>query len=475
VKLIFINRFFHPDHSATSQLLSDLAFALARRGHSVAVVTSRQRYDAPGETLPPRESIGGVAVHRIWTSRFGRANLAGRAIDYATFYLSAAWRLWRLARAGDVVIAKTDPPMLSAVVGPLCRWRRARLVNWLQDIFPETAEALGVGGRAGQALFRLLRGQRNRSLRAAHMNVVLGRRMAGRVLDLGVPDERMSIVPNWADGGNIVPVEPGANALRAAWQLEDAFVVGYSGNLGRAHEIDTLVQAMAILEAQETRAAQGAAVPEQEPAAAHQNGAGHGKREWGAGSGEWVLRAPHPPLPIPHSTLPSDHDGPSGRPVRWLFIGSGALLDALKAEVARRGLASVRFKPYQAQARLAESLSAADVHLVSLRPALEGLIVPSKLYGIAAAGRPTVFVGDADGEIASAIAQHACGVTVAMGDGPALARTIAGLAAEPDACRRMGQRARAAFEAEFDKPMALERWEKLLLEVAGGCSQSPRP
>src|SRR5574342_267951 len=110
----------------------------------------------------------------------------------------------------------------------------------------------------------------------------------------------------------------------------------------------------------------------------------------------------------------------AARPVVWLFIGSGALLGTLQAEVERRRLTSVRFKPYQPKQRLAESLSAADVHLVSLRPTLEGLIVPSKFYGIAAAGRPTIFVGDEDGEIAQLIARHECGRTVATGDGKAL-------------------------------------------------------
>ena len=410
MKLIFINRFFHPDHSATSQLLSDLAFALAKGGRAVAVIASRQRYDAPMDALPARETIDGVAVYRVWTTRFGRASLVGRAVDYATFYLSAAWRLWRLAGPGDVAIAKTDPPMLSVVAGPLCRRRGARLVNWLQDIFPEAAQALGIGGRAARAPLRLLRRLRGRSLRTAHMNVVLGRRMAERVCALGVPVERVRIIPNWADGAGIAPVEPAANALRREWQLSDAFVVGYSGNLGRAHEIDTLLEAMTLLE----------------------------------------------------KASPSQH-----RRVLWLFIGSGALFEVLQTEVARSRLTSARFKPYQPKARLAESLSAADVHLVSLRPALEGLIVPSKFYGIAAAGRPAIFVGDEKGEIARLIAQHACGRTVDMGDGTALAETILELAANPELCRSMGQRARQAFEAEFDKPIALARWEQLLREVSG--------
>jgi len=414
MRLIFINRYFHPDHSATSQLLSDLAFVLADRGHEVAVITGRQRYDAPADTLPPRETASGVAIHRVWTTRFGRANLIGRTIDYATFYLTAGWRLWRLARPGDVVVAKTDPPMLSVVALPICRRRGARLVNWLQDIFPETAQALGIGGRATRWPFALARWLRSRSLKGADMNTVLGRRMAECVAGLGVPAERIRILPNWADGANIVPVPPDSNALRREWGLDDAFVVGYSGNLGRAHDVDTLLQAMTLLQAR--AAAAGSGTPR--------------------------------------------------RPVLWLFIGSGALLDRLKAEVSRRRLAAVRFQPYQPKRQLAESLSAADVHLVSLRPELEGLIVPSKLYGIAAAGRPTLFIGDEDGEVARLLAEHKCGQTVPAGEGRALADAILDLAANPGVCRWMGQRARAAFTADFDKPIALGRWERLLQEVA---------
>ena len=181
VKLIFLNRFFYPDHSATSQMLSDVAFGLAQRGYAVSIIASRQRYDAPGDKLRTREMINGVAVYRIWTSRFGRQNLFGRTIDYATFYLSAAWRLWRLAQSRDVVIAKTDPPMLTIIAAPICRLRGARLVGWLQDIFPETAEALGVGGRTARLAYAIMRKLRNKSLEAAVICVVLGEHMAETV------------------------------------------------------------------------------------------------------------------------------------------------------------------------------------------------------------------------------------------------------------------------------------------------------
>ena len=109
MKIIFLNRFFFPDISATSQMLSDLAFFLAGQGHEVTVITSRQLYDAPNAGLPAKETVNGVAVRRVAASTFGRGNLVGRALDYLTFYLSAAFALWRCAGPETIVVAKTDP------------------------------------------------------------------------------------------------------------------------------------------------------------------------------------------------------------------------------------------------------------------------------------------------------------------------------------------------------------------------------
>lgn len=410
--LIFINRFFFPDHSATSQMLSDLAFALAAHGKSVHVITSRQRYDAPNERLPPHELIEGVHVHRVWTTQFGRHNLLGRTLDYVTFYLAAAIKLGLLARRGDVVIAKTDPPMMSVVAGPVARLRGARLVNWLQDIFPEVATATGLGSSvASRTAFAIMKGLRDRSLRRAHVNVVVGQRMASRIAGLGIERAKIRVATNWADGTAIRPIDKGSNALRDEWGLSDAFVVGYSGNLGRAHEFETFLEAIA-----ET---------EQRPSG-------------------------------------------TGLKIVWLFIGGGALYEKFRREVARRRLGSVQFQAYQPRERLAESLSAADVHLISLRPELEGLVVPSKYYGIAAAGRPTIFIGDANGEIASSLAVNGTGTTVAIGDGAGLAMAVTDLAADPARAPALGQRARALFEREFDRRIAIARWEMLLDEVAAG-------
>lgn len=411
-------------------MLSGVAFALARRGHNVSIITSRQRYDAPEAALPPSERIDGVEVVRVATSRFGRARLVGRAFDYLTFYLLAATAVTKHARCGDIVVAKTDPPMLGTVLWPIIAMRRAKLVNWLQDIFPEVAAALGVGNRGlGGLTFNALARLRDFSLRHAAANVVLGERMAAHVACLGVSMQRISIITNWADGKNVHAIARADNDLRRDWGLADAFVVGYSGNLGRAHDIATILEAIEISEAKQRT--------------------------------------------TPSSTDGSDLDQ-SQRTINWLFIGGGAQFEALKAAVERRGFQSVLFKPYQPQEKLSQSLSVADVHLISLRPALEGLIVPSKFYGIAAAGRPSIFIGAADGEIARIVTAAGIGEVVHEGDSRALASAVLALAENPPLAEQRGRRAREHFELRYDLCQAISAWEKVLHKVASETSVASR-
>ena len=379
MRVLFANRYFPPDHSATSQMVGDLAFHLAKRGHEVVAITSRQRYDDASARLAARENIDGVDVVRVATTRFGRSFLPGRALDYATFYLSAFFALLRRARRGDTVVAMTDPPLLSVVAALACALRGARLVNWVQDLFPEVATALGM---RAPGVMRL----RDWSLRRAAVNVALGDLMAERIRARGA---KAVVRHNWADAA-LHPIEK-----RGLFGLGDAFVVEYSGNFGRAHEFATLAAAM-------RRLGDNAAI-------------------------------------------------------KFLFIGSGAKLDDIK-----RAGGNALFAPYQPREALSESLSAGDAHLVSLQPQLEGLIVPSKFYGVLAVARPVIFIGAADGELARLIREHGLGYAIAPGDDDALVRAIEELANDRERAIAMGQRGRALYDARFAPEIALAEWERIL-------------
>ena len=403
MKIIFVNRYCHPDHSATSQILSDLAGNLAEKGMSVAMVASRQRYDDPDAELPTTEQWRGIAIHRLWTCRFGRTHLLGRAIDYLTFYLSLPLTLWPLLRSGDIVVAKTDPPLIALVVAPIARLRGAALVNWLQDVFPEVAVALGeraVPRPLAWALQRL----RNRSLKMAAMNVAIGERMAEYLITQGLPAERVRVIPNWAHEDDIRPMPSSRSQTRHELELDGKFVVGYSGNMGRAHDPDTIFDAASQL---------------------------------------------------------VNEDG-----IAFLIIGGGYGYERLRKRAAESGLRNIRFLAYQARERLSDSMAAADLHLVSLRPELEGRIVPSKFYGIAAAERPIAFIGDPDGELARLIAESDCGFSVEQGQGARLAGLIRSMAAKPEIGRAQGRHARQLLQERFSRDAAHRQWQDLLSSLA---------
>jgi colanic acid biosynthesis glycosyl transferase WcaI len=405
-RLIFINRFFAPDHSATSQILSDLAFDLAGAGREVHLVTSRQFYDDPKAALPERETINGVDVHRVASTGFGRTALIGRSIDYVSFYRSVSRCLDGLVRPGDIVIAKTDPPLMSVVAKPVARRNGARLVNWLQDIYPETAVELGVPFMRGPVATSLI-ALRNATLREAAATVVVGDLMGRKVEALGAPAERIHVIPNWCNDEDIRIVAPADNPLRREWNLDGKFVLGYSGNLGRAHEFETVLAAA-----------------------------------------ERLRNEPH---------------------VAFLMIGGGKRFAELSAAVQARGLAGAfRFLPYQARTLLSYSLGAADAHWVALDPRLEGLMVPSKFYGIAATGKPIIVIGDPNGELAQLVRRHDCGVAIAPGDSETLTAMLRRLSETPQKVSEMGARARQMLDAHFTRKQGLARWRRLLDQLDAG-------
>lgn len=403
-KIIFLNWFYPPDTSATSELLASLTGELADETHDIHVIASRQQKTNAEAHLPRREVINGVTVHRVWTSNFGRKRLLGRAIDYITFYLSAALNLLLLTRRKDIVVAKTDPPLMSVIAMSVVTLKAAKQINWIQDLYPEVAAALGVKGMQGR-IYKAIVWLRNASLKTAKMNVCLGEQMAARLKREGVGAEKIRVIPNWVTNDAVEQnAQPEETDLRTEWGLNGKFVIGYMGNLGRAYDFGDILSAAETLR--------------QNPA------------------------------------------------VVFLIVGNGVQLDLIKEEVKKRQLNNVMFKPYQPSEKLAQSLAVPDIHLVMLKPELEGLIVPSKIYGITAVGRPILFIGDKDGELATMLTGEKCGLAIADNQPGSIAEEIATLQENPKRAKTMGNNARKLYEKQFGKKRSLSAWEELLCECA---------
>jgi glycosyltransferase involved in cell wall biosynthesis len=298
------------------------------------------------------------------------------------------------ARNPDICVFCTDPPLISVSGAAAARLRGARTVNWVMDLFPEVATELGVMEASGMAA-RIALALRDRSYRNAALTICPIESMEN-YLRTGGHAGPTATIRQWADDGDLRPVSSAANRLAREWGLSDTFVVGYSGNFGRAHEFSTVVAAAKRLEA--------------DPG------------------------------------------------VRFLLIGAGHRRAAVEAEVMQLGLTNVIFRPFQPKDMLAESLSVADVHLVSLLPSLEHCIIPSKFYGILAVGRPTIFIGSAQGEIARNLSQAGCGICVAPGDSVGLAEAIVALRDDPERAEAMGRRAHLLLERSYTRSRGVAEW-----------------
>lgn len=398
MKVLLLNQFFHPDLSATSQIATDLAVDLAASGIEVTVLASRGTY-LGGEALASRDRHAGVEIVRVAATSLGKRTLLHRAVDYASFYAASAARLAVLPRH-DVVVALTTPPLIAAIGLVAKAVKGSRLVYWVQDLYPEIAVAMGAL-RPRSLVARTMAAVSRGVFRRADAVVALGEQMRARCITAGAAPERAHVVPNWADGAAVRPVAPGDNALRPAIAGDARFVAMYSGNMGRVHDVETLLAAARLLR--------------------------------------------------------------DRREIAFVFAGDGAKRPLVEA--AARELPGVRLAPYQPRERLAESLSAADVHLVTLSSEVEGLAEPSKLYGIMAAGRPALYVGPNGAEVSATLQRERCGRRLANGDAGGVADAIVALAADPRGCEEMGRRAREALEVRYDRHVATRRFAELLAAV----------
>lgn len=419
MRIIFVNRFFFPDESATSLMLTDLVEGLALERVGLHVITAGGSYT---QTADSRQALGveGLTVTQLPTVPFSHQSIAGRVFNFLAFYLGLVVAGFWHVRRGDIVICMTDPPLVGVFATIIARLKRARVVHWVQDIYPETAIRLGYGSSSSLSL-RALCAMRDWAWNNAAMNVVIGERMRDMLRSRGTKDQQIRIIQNWADEHQLSPLSPEANPLRDEWGFSDTtLVVGYSGNLGRAHDVDTMLGAAALLAASRTC------------------------------------------------------------DIRFLFIGGGAKHARLEAAIADHRLAGmIARQGYRPRNELSLSLNVPDIHWLSLEPELEGLIVPSKFYGAAAVGKPIVFIGDADGEVARLIEHAQCGAAFAKGDAQGVADFISRLANDRAYCRQLGDNARAFSGNALSREHRLSEWRGLVSELlesgsAGSSSHAVR-
>lgn len=328
LKFLFVNQTFYPDVMATGQYLSEVAEALVQSGHDVTVVTSRRAYDDPETSFPKQEIWRGIKVERVAATGFGKGAKWRRAIDFASFLL-VCWLKLLLVRKPDVLVALTSPPLVSVLGAVTSRIRGCRFVYWVMDFNPDEAIAAG-WLQKGTFVARMLEALSRLSLRSASCILVLDRFMRDRITAKGIEPSKVKVLPLWSHDADVRFDAAGRERFRKQHQLNDKFVVMYSGNHSPCHPLDTLVNAARSIKADD---------------------------------------------------------------VVFCFVGGGSEFRCLQEVMKRERLPNVLLLPYQPLNELSASLSAADLHVVVMGDNFVGLVHPCKIYNLLRVGSPVLYIG----------------------------------------------------------------------------------
>ncbi|NEQ95783.1 MAG: glycosyltransferase family 4 protein [Cyanothece sp. SIO2G6] len=433
--VLVLNQFFPPDFAATGQLVEELAKQLVHQNLDIEVFTGQPGYAFQTQSAPAREDTDGV---RIWRSRISHIwlqRIRGKALSGLIFCLRSFLFIiqrqvvqrqivqtqgLRFRPTYDVLLVTTAPPFLPIVAYLAHRLVGIRYVCLIYDLYPDIATRLDVIAPTHwltQLWHRLNRAVWSR----ADQIIVLSDSMQRQVMQNcpSLPSDKISVIHSWADPDHIYPRAKQDNWFAHTHNLVQPFTVLYSGNMGRCHDMDTVLAAMQ------------------------------------------------------HLQVKTDD-----RPIQFVFIGGGAKLKILQAEVEALGLTHVTFLPYQAKQDLSYSLTACDLTLVSVSETMGDLVAPSKLYSALAAGRPVAVVCPRHSYLNSLVAEAQCGATFANGRGKQLAAYIQMLQGDRTLAQAQGQAGRQYLETHFTPQKIATAYAQVLHQAAHraltGAKRSPK-
>lgn len=337
---------------STAQHLTDLATALASRGHAVTVVASDRGYDDPTKRFARKEQWNGIEIIRIPSLSLGKGTRWRRALNFASFLLAGALRLLALRRF-DVVVALTSPPLISFLAALFVKVKGGSFCFWVMDLNPDEAVAAGWLDERSP-ITRVLQRMLSYSFHNAARTIVLDRFMKERVVARGVDQAQITIVPPWSHDDRVSYSEAGREVFRRQHGLSEKFVVMYSGNHSPCHPLDTLLDAALSLKARSE--------------------------------------------------------------IAFCFIGGGSEQSKVRDFASRHRLNNVKCLPYQPLRDLSSSLSAADLHVVVMGEKFAGIVHPCKVYNIMAIGAPVLYVGPEPSHITDIASQHGKFVLTHHGD-----------------------------------------------------------
>jgi glycosyltransferase involved in cell wall biosynthesis len=400
-RLLFLNRSFYPDLEATGQLLTELCQAM-EEDFEVHVICGNPLYQRIRQRgLINKSHLGKITIWRINNTTLPKRFFLTRVVNLLSYFILCFFWAFCLPRM-DCVIAETDPPLLASIAYIYSRVRRSVFIYYSQDIWPHA----GMVNRrmTNPVLTGILRIANRFLYQKATRVVVPGRDMKERLeRENNISSHRIEVVENWADPAEISPINKEDNAFLRKHIPEEKFVVMYSGNIGLSQDLENVIHTANYLRDKED--------------------------------------------------------------MIFLLIGEGALKEELMRLSSSLRLRNLRFLSYQKKKDLKYSLNAADIHLIPLRKGMRGIIVPSKLYGIMAAGKPFIAAVDDGSEADRVVEQFHCGMVIPPSDAQELEKAVLRAFGNRQKIKEMGKRGRQAFENHYTMKICTQKFKRVLQKV----------
>jgi glycosyltransferase involved in cell wall biosynthesis len=398
-RLLIITQFYPPDYAATGQLIQELATQLRRQNIEVNVFTGQPGYAFQQQKASASETIDGVSIRRSRSSQLWSNRIRGKAINGILFCLRAGLHLLKSARKNDVLLLTTAPPFLSIAGYVANLLFGTPYVCLVYDLYPDAAIELGLltpNHLITKLWDKINSLVWNRSQSLIVLNDTMKTRITDRHSQLA---DKISVIHNWADADWIKPITKQENWFARQHGIDKKFTVLYSGNLGRCHDVETILGAIELLK---------------------------------------------------------------DEAIQFVFIGAGAKQQSCRQTISERGLNNCLFLPYQDKENLPYSLTACDLALVSIAPGLEGVVAPSKLYGIMAAGVAIAAICQPHSYLRDLFDRANCGVCFDNNDSQSLATFISSAATNSTQIESMGKAARRYMKRNFT-PEIIAREYSLVL------------
>ncbi len=398
-RIKIITQFYPPDFAATGQLIQELSAQLSTQGIEISIFTGQPGYAFSKSQAPAQEQVDNLNIKRSRLTKLWSKRIRGKAFNGVIFCIRAGLHLCRHRDKNTVLLLTTAPPFLSILgyFANLCF--DLPYVCLIYDLYPDAATELKVISPQ-HPIAKLWDKINDLVWQKAQGIIVLSSTMKARIIAKHPQvADKISIIHNWANSEWIKPISKQENWFAQQHGINKKFTVLYSGNLGRCHDVETILATIKLLK---------------------------------------------------------------DDPIQFVFIGAGAKQQICIETVKSLGLQNCLFLPYQDRENLPYSLTACDLAFVSIAPGLEGIVAPSKLYGIMAAGRAIAAICDSQSYLRNLMAEAACGVCFNHNDSQGLADFIRSVAANPALTIAMGQAGRKYLEEHFTPEIIAEQYKEVL-------------